>query len=168
MSYLLILLIKKRSSNLLPSLFFRPTFKKHIFKEVDECNGTITNFHKVLLILVIFGTKECYFSDCTNKKNKKFIFGIKECYFSDCTNKKKQKIYFWDKRVLLFWLHKQKKQKIYFWDKRVLLFWLHRQTNKKKRTPKKNPKTTTKKKKKKKKPTHTIVGREKWLLYFQV
>jgi hypothetical protein len=44
-------------------LFFRPpTFKKHIFKEVDECNGTITNFHKVLLILVIFGTKESNFS----------------------------------------------------------------------------------------------------------
>jgi hypothetical protein len=40
---------KKRSSNLLSSLFFKPpTFKKHIFKEVDECNGTITNFHKVL------------------------------------------------------------------------------------------------------------------------
>ena len=118
MSYLLILLIKKRSSNLLPSLFFRPpTFKKHIFKEVGECNGTITNFHKVLLILVIFGIKECYFSDCTNKKTKKVIFGIKECYFSDCTNKQTKK------------------------------------------NPKKT-KTTTK--------NHTIVGREKWLLYFQV
>jgi thioredoxin-related protein len=51
--------------------FRPPTFKKHIFKEVDECNGTITNFHKVLLILVIFGIKECYFSDCTKKKQKK-------------------------------------------------------------------------------------------------
>ena len=130
MSYLLILLIKKGSSNLLPSLFFRPpTFKKHIFKEVDECNGTITNFHKVLLILVIFGIKECYFSDCTNTKNKKS----------------------------------------YFWDKRVLLFWLHKQTTKKRTPPppKKNqPKTTTTTTTTK--TTHTIVGREKWLLYFQV
>jgi hypothetical protein len=38
----------------------------------------------------------------------------------------------------------------------VLLFWLHKQTNKKKEPPKN------------KKNTHTIVGREKWLLYFQV
>jgi hypothetical protein len=50
------------------------------------------------------------------KKTKKVIFGIKECYFSDCTNKQ----------------------------------------------TKKNPQ------KKHKKTTHTIVGREKWLLYFQV
>jgi hypothetical protein len=56
------------------------------------------------------------------QKNKKIIFGIKECYFSDCTNK---------------------------------------QT--KKRTPKKNQKQQQQKK-----TTHTIVGREKWLLYFQV
>jgi hypothetical protein len=55
------------------------------------------------------------------QKNKKIIFGIKECFFSDCTNK---------------------------------------QT--KKKNPKKNPKTTTKK------PPHTIVGREKWLNYYNI
>jgi hypothetical protein len=67
--------------------------------------------------LVIFGTKECYFSDCTNKKTKKIFLGYKSASF------------------------------------------LIAQTNK--QTKKEPPQ-------KKQKNTHTIVGREKWLLYFQV
>jgi hypothetical protein len=83
-------------------------------------NPIFTEWEHFMLIKyvgLIFAIKECYFSDCTNKKTKKVIFGIKECYFSDCTNKQTKK------------------------------------------NPKKT-KTTTK--------NHTIVGREKWLLYFQV
>jgi hypothetical protein len=78
--------------------------------------------------LVIFGTKECYFSDCTNKKTKKLFLGYKSASF------------------------------------------LIAQTNKQKKEPPKKKKQTKKKtpQKKTKKNTHTIVGREKWLLYFQV
>ena len=76
--------------------------------------------------------------------------------------------YYWSwlflgQKSAIFLIAQTKKQKIYFWDKRVLLFWLHKQTNKK-RTPKKKNKNNNNKKK----TTHTIVGREKWLLYFQV
>jgi hypothetical protein len=42
--------------------------------------------------LVIFGTKECYFSDCTNKKTKKLFLGYKSASFLIAqTNKQKKR-----------------------------------------------------------------------------
>ena len=75
--------------------------------------------------------------------------------------------YYWSwlflgQKSATFLIAQTKKQKIYFWDKRVLLFWLHKQTNKKKepqKTPKNNNKTP---------PPHPIVGREKWLNYYNI
>ena len=71
--------------------------------------------------------------------------------------------YFWDKRVLLFWLHKQKNKKIIFGIKEC--FFSDCTNKQPKKEPQKNPKNNNNKKTKK---NHTIVGREKWLLYFQV